>query len=58
MSPLLERHAFAPLNDPSLFRLARVEQGGYAVAWNSDIDISEYELWQGGTLLEQSGVAL
>jgi hypothetical protein len=25
-----------------------VEPGGYAVAWNSEIDISEYELWQNG----------
>lgn len=26
----------------------KVEQGGYAVFWNSEIDISEYELWKQG----------
>ena len=25
-----------------------VELGGYAVVWNKDIDISEYELWSNG----------
>jgi hypothetical protein len=28
-----------------LFKAVKVEKGGYAVAWNSEIDISEYELW-------------
>ena len=46
--PLLAKAAFAPLNNPELFRRVRVEPGGYAVAWNEEIDISEYELWQHG----------
>jgi hypothetical protein len=48
VAPLLSREMFAPLKDCALFRAVRVEQGGYAVAWNSDIDISEYELWSHG----------
>ncbi|MCL1795068.1 MAG: DUF2442 domain-containing protein [Oscillospiraceae bacterium] len=31
-----------------LFDQAHVDCGGYAVAWNSDIDISECELWENG----------
>ena len=39
---------FQPLRDADLFQQAHVVFGGYAVAWNADIDISEYELWQRG----------
>lgn len=46
ISPLLEKELFAPLNDPALFRAVKVDQGGYGIVWNSDIDLSEYELWK------------
>jgi len=46
--PLFEKKMFQPLKDPKLFKAVQVEQGGYAVAWNSDIDISEHELWSHG----------
>jgi hypothetical protein len=36
----------------SLFKTARVEQGGYAVVWNEDIDLSEHHLWQLGWVLD------
>lgn len=48
VAPLLSREMFAPLKNSALFRAVRVEQGGYAVAWNSEIDISEHELWSHG----------
>ena len=48
ITPLLSKDAFAPLKDPDLFKAVRVEQGGYAVIWNSEIDLSEYELWRNG----------
>lgn len=48
ITPLLERKMFAPLKNPALFKAVRVEQGGYAVIWDSHIDISEYELWHHG----------
>jgi len=47
-SPLLEKPMFAPLKQPAFFRNFKIESGGYAVVWNEDIDISEYELWQNG----------
>jgi hypothetical protein len=39
---------FAPLKNPSFFKNVKVETGGYAVYWNDNIDISEYELWKNG----------
>ena len=48
VAPLLKRELFAPLRNPTLFKSVQVEQGGYAVVWNRDIDISEYELWSNG----------
>lgn len=43
--PLLEREMFSPLKNSGLFKNVRVDKGGYAVYWNDEIDISEYELW-------------
>lgn len=52
VTPLLEKEMFAPLRNPALFKsVHQVEQGGYAVVWNSDIDISEYELWSNGQIV-------
>ncbi len=41
ITPLLDREMFAPLQNYALFKSVQVEWGGYAVAWNSDIDIRE-----------------
>ena len=45
---LVNREMFAPLKNEAFFRNVSVEPGGYAVSWNSEIDISEFELWQQG----------
>ena len=45
---LTAREMFLPLKNPAFFKNVSVEPGGYAVSWNSEIDISEYELWQNG----------
>ncbi len=50
--PLLGKEMFAPLKNPALFKAVRVEQGGYAVVWNNNIDISEYEIWKNGQPIE------
>jgi len=50
VAPLLEKEMFFPLKNPALFKSVKVEQGGYAVVWSADIDISEYELWNHGQL--------
>jgi len=51
VAPLLSRDMFSPLKTPTLFKTVKVEQGGYAVVWNEDIDISEYELWNHGQVM-------
>ncbi len=48
VSPLLSLGMFVPLNEPAFFKNVKVDAGGYALVWNEDIDISEYELWTNG----------
>ena len=48
--PLFEKYSFfLPLKDsPELFSAVIVDQGGYGIIWNDDIDISCDELWANG----------
>ena len=48
--PLLDRWpAFRALRDvPGLFRLVRVEPGGYAVSWKEDLDLDCEDIWFSG----------
>ncbi|HAO13639.1 MAG TPA: DUF2442 domain-containing protein [Planktothrix sp. UBA8407] len=48
ISKLLDNPMFATLRNPRFFRNFTIEPGGYALVWNDEIDISEYELWQKG----------
>ena len=48
VQPLLSKSMFEPLKNPVLFRSFRIESGGYAITWNENIDLSEYELWSHG----------
>ena len=48
VNPLLSKEMFYQLRNPAIFKSVKVEQGGYAVVWNSEIDISEHELWNHG----------
>jgi len=53
-NPLLQRETFHLLKNDAFFKSARVDQGGYGVSWNDDVDLSEYELWVNGeSLLEK-----
>ena len=49
ITSLLDKEMFSPLKNPAFFKNVQVEKGGYAVYWNDEIDISEYELWIHGT---------
>ena len=51
IQPKLSEIRFEPLKDKALFRDVRVDQGGYGISWNDEIDLSEYELWTYGVLL-------
>jgi hypothetical protein len=45
---LFEKKMFRPLKNRAFFKSVQVDQGGYAVVWGKDIDISEYEIWKHG----------
>lgn len=53
IKPLLKKEMFAPLENLAFFKNVEIEQGGYAISWNEDIDISEYELWVNGVELKR-----
>ncbi len=55
--PLLEIPMFAPLRQPAFFKNFKVESGGYAIVWNEEIDVSEYELWKNSVILESGDLA-
>lgn len=50
VSPIIEKYSlFHPLkNNLTLFNSVIVDQGGYGIIWNDDIDISSNELWNNG----------
>ncbi len=52
VTPLLEKEMCAALKNSAFFKNVKVEKGGYAVFWNEDIDLSEYELWTHGKLID------
>ena len=39
---------YKELKNEDLFKLVKVDCGGYAVCWNDEIDISEVQLWENG----------
>ncbi len=51
---LIEKYSFfLPLKDDAdLFSSVVVDQGGYGVVWNDDIDISCDELWANGEIVD------
>ncbi|MBN3896522.1 MAG: DUF2442 domain-containing protein [Nostoc sp. NOS(2021)] len=51
---LLDTPMFSPLRQPAFFKNFKVEQGGYGIVWNEEIDLSEYELWKNGVSLMES----
>lgn len=40
---------FEDLKDKELFFKVKVDQGGYGIIWNENIDLSCEEIWQNGT---------
>jgi hypothetical protein len=56
-SDILKHHRFSVLYDPAFFRAVHVDQGGYGVFWNDDLDLSESELWLHGKSLDEQDEA-
>lgn len=49
VSPLERRFpAFKALEDETLFDCVEVDQGGYGIIWNDELDLSCDELWDNG----------
>jgi hypothetical protein len=46
--PLLKQEPFSALRSEPLFRLVKVDAGGYGTSWSDSIDLSESELWMNG----------
>ncbi|MCG3142243.1 MAG: hypothetical protein HDKAJFGB_03651 [Anaerolineae bacterium] len=42
---LLERDMFQALKHDAFSKSVKVDQGGFGISWNDDVDLSEYELW-------------
>lgn len=51
IQPKLSEARFEPLKDKAFFMNVKIDQGGYGISWNDEIDLSEYELWTYGELL-------
>nr|WP_297424688.1 DUF2442 domain-containing protein [Clostridium sp.] len=48
----LQEDFYSDLKSRTLIEQAQVDNGGYGVSWNDDIDISEYELWNMGKIIK------
>lgn len=49
IKPYLERfEPFRRLKNEKLFQCVHVDCGGFAVAWNDDIDLDRYDIWEFG----------
>jgi DNA-binding XRE family transcriptional regulator len=47
--PLMtKRKPFSALQDEQLFRLVKVDAGGYGLSWHDDLDLACNELWENG----------
>ena len=49
VKPLMTKwRSFSALKDEQLFRLVKIDAGGYGISWNDDIDLACNELWENG----------
>ncbi|MCT7953094.1 DUF2442 domain-containing protein [Ancylothrix sp. C2] len=58
ISKFLENPMFAKLHNPAFFKNFKIEEGGYGLVWDDDVDISEYELWQNGISVADEDIAI
>ncbi len=43
--------AFSPIKNKTLFDKVYVDAFGFSIAWNEDIDIDRYDVWEFGQVL-------
>lgn len=42
--------------DEELFKVVKVDQGGYGISWNDDLDLDAETIWEDGVLIEATKV--
>ena len=53
VKPLMKKwKVFEKLKNEEVFKKVQVDQGGYGISWNDDIDLECNELWENGTIIE------
>ena len=53
VKPLMKKwKVFEVLKNEELLKKVKVDQGGYGISWNDNIDIECNELWENGTIIE------
>jgi hypothetical protein len=48
---LLSDKNFIKLKNFNYFKNVKVDSGGYGISWDSETDLSEYELWKNGVIV-------
>lgn len=51
ITKLLTKEMFYPLQNFQVFKNFQIDSNGYAIVWNEDIDISEYEILTHGVIV-------
>jgi len=44
----LNEEFYFDIKDKNLFEQVQIDNGGYGISWNDDVDMSEFELWNIG----------
>ena len=53
VKPLITKwKPFSALCDEQLFRLVKIDAGGYGISWNDDIDLACNEIWENGVSVD------
>ncbi|MBP7433535.1 DUF2442 domain-containing protein [bacterium] len=43
--PLLKEEVYKDLSNPSFFKMAKIDAGGYGISWSDLIDIDSNDIW-------------
>lgn len=54
VKPIIKKwKVFSELKDNELFEKVKVDQGGYGISWNDNIDLACDELWENSSFMEE-----
>lgn len=53
VKPLMTKwDQFSALEDEQLFRMVKIDAGGYGISWNDELDLACNELWENGASVD------